>query len=851
MEINFNIEKSYILEIINLEKSFIFSISKILKPIFFFFTLLFLLFFVFSSFSNIPKYKTLGGFLISLSIFLYSRENLIFLQNEIKKRRSKISLSQVIKNPQIYNFADVLDYESAKIMFKTIEFSRKNNIGNISVLTFIFVLFKEKLEIFEFLLEKLAIRESLKKFLDEYLKKTKKKDVFSEKLSEEFQNVLISSLNYSFEQNKKQISLGDIIIFSFKVKTLKNFLIKQNINPKDIEYLVYIYEKAKQNLENSKKFWKRENLAKRGALAKDWSAGYTYYLDKFSFDITKEVKKWVLKEIIGHSKEIEMTERILSSSKTNNVLLVGNPGTGRRSIIEAIARKCFLGTTFDVLKNKRVVRLDLISLLSQIEDPEKVESMLYKIFDEIVKAGNVILVIEEIQNFVGGTGKRIGVIDISPILSKYLSSPNFSLIATTDYVSLHEVLERYPGFLSLFDKVEVSEISKEDTLRILLNLSFELEKKYKISITWLALREIVNLSERYFPTIPFPKKAIDILDEVCVYVSKLKKENKVLPEHVDKIISEKTEIPVGKVAEQEKKLLLNLENLIHQRIINQDEAVKDISQALRRSRAGLGGSKRPVGSFLFLGPTGVGKTETSKALAFYYYGSEDKMIRLDMSEFQRISDIPRLLGKPGQEGLLTTQVKENPFSLLLLDEIEKAHPNILNLFLQVLDEGWITDGMGRKILFTNTIIICTSNAGSEIIWEKIAQKHQLSLIKEEILDYLLKKSIFRPEFLNRFDDIVIFKPLSKQNLLDISQLLLNKVKKQLEQKGIEFKITLPLKEKIVELSYKPEFGAREMRRVIQDKVETKIARAILADKLKRGDQFQLSENFDIEIISRI
>jgi len=269
---------------------------------------------------------------------------------------------------------------------------------------------------------------------------------------------------------------------------------------------------------------------------------------------------------------------------------------------------------------------------------------------------------------------------------------------------------------------------------------------------------------------------------------------------------------------------------------------------LRRARAQVTVRKGPMGAFLFLGPTGVGKTETAKALAQVYFGSEERMVRLDMSEFQAAADIPRLLGSPGEEGLLTTQIRENPFSLLLLDEIEKAHPNILNLFLQVLDEGFVTDGLGRKIDFKHCIIIATSNAGYQIILKAIEEKKEWIGVKREMLDYLFEEGIFRPEFINRFDAMVVFHPLSKDNLLGIAELLLQKLKRNLEEKNIEFVITLPLKEKIVELGYNPMFGAREMRRAIQDNVENVFASAILSGELDRGDRVEIDPvNFTLKI----
>ena len=290
---------------------------------------------------------------------------------------------------------------------------------------------------------------------------------------------------------------------------------------------------------------------------------------------------------------------------------------------------------------------------------------------------------------------------------------------------------------------------------------------------------------------------------------------------------------------------MNLEKLIHQRIINQDQAVNEVSAALRRARADFTVRKGPMGTFLFLGPTGVGKTEACKALAQIYFGSEDKMIRLDMSEFQNVTDIPRLIGSPGEEGFLTTQVRERPFSLILLDEIEKAHKNILNLFLQVLDEGFLTDGLGRKIDFKNAIIIATSNAGYQIILQALQDKTDWSKVRQKLLDYLFEEAIFRPEFINRFDAAVVFSPLSKENLLGIAELLLQKLKKNLKAKEIEFVITTSLKEKIVELGYNPTFGAREMRRVIQDKIENVLASALLSGKIKRGDRAEVTADFKL------
>jgi len=313
-----------------------------------------------------------------------------------------------------------------------------------------------------------------------------------------------------------------------------------------------------------------------------------------------------------------------------------------------------------------------------------------------------------------------------------------------------------------------------------------------------------------------------------------------LSKHIAAIVYEKTQIPVGEMEKEERQVLLNLENLIHQRIIGQEEAVREVSTALRRARADITTRSGPMGTFLFLGPTGVGKTETSKALAEIYFGSEEKMIRLDMSEFQSVTDIPRLIGSAGEEGLLTTQIRERPFSLILLDEIEKAHPNILNLFLQVLDEGHLTDGLGRKVDFKNSIIIATSNAGYQVILKALKDNTEWSEVKQKILDYLFGEGQFRPEFINRFDAVVVFRPLSKENLLDITDLMLKKLQKNLKVKEIDFIITKDLKERIIELGYDPTFGARELRRTIQDKIENVLAQAILSGEVQRGGKTEIN-----------
>ena len=622
----------------------------------------------------------------------------------------------------------------------------------------------------------------------------------------------------------------------------KEFLIEHNLQAKDMYNLAHWQWRAAREKEERKKFWLKRNLRAKGSLGKDWAAGYTITLDNYSEDITKMMRSMNFPKAVAHEKEKENLARILSRSHGNNALIVGEPGSGRERLLLDFASKSSLGEHGNTRLNyKRVIKLELSYLLSSLESREQVEQTLEHIFGEVVKAGNVILVIDEFHNFVGGgsdTREEAAAMNITGILMSYLRSPNFPLVTVTTFAGLHRYVEQNPSLLSMFEKIEVSEISQDDTLAVLLEKVPELEAMYNRAISYPALKVVIAYSSKYIQTMPMPKKAIDLLEETIVALAATK-EKVLLPKHVAQLLSEKTQIPIGEVEEAEREKLLNLEDLIHQRIINQSQAVTEISSSLRRARAEVSGRNGPMGSFLFLGPTGVGKTETAKALAAIYFGSEKRMIRLDMSEFQNTQDIERLLGSRTQDGLLTTAVREDPFSLILLDELEKAHPNILNLFLQVLDEGHITDGIGRKIDFHHTIIIATSNAGYRLILQAIKEKKDFAQLKQKMFDHLFEEGTFRPEFLNRFDGVVLFRPLTQENLIDIAGLMMKKLQSNLDAQGIEFVVTPSLKEKIARLGYDPIFGARNMRRVIQDKVENALAKALLTREVKRGDRITI------------
>jgi ATP-dependent Clp protease ATP-binding subunit ClpC len=840
----FDIKNSLIFEVIQLEKNPLFRFSSSLKKNF----LVLFVVFILTSFliyylsfappeikikflSKNLGIKTIGISLIFLSFwFLFLILDNFF--NYLKNLPPKIEVKDILKISGQHNLAEFISFDVAKTIILASNFAKRKNIFLSSPVLFYCLLdFPQKLNFIFFRL--LFNKNEIKKILENYIK--------NEILPPNFQKTISDALKIAIEKKHRKIEIGDLLLSVAENDPIfKKILIESNLKLEDVNNLIWWLEELEKEDKERREWWKWENLVKFGSIGKEFSAGYTLTLDKFSIDLTKEVQRMGYPTIIGHEREIEQMERILARREAcNDPLIVGEAGTGRKSMILALAERSFFGQSLPEVNYHRIVQLNMQSLLSQLESIEAVEATLDTIFKEVIFAKNVILVIDEFHNYVEGKIIRPGTIDITGILAPFISRPDFRLIAITTYEGLHKNIEQHPSILSFFEKIEVSEITKEETMKLLQKFALKLETKYKILISYPALRDIFYYCEKYLPAIPFPEKALDLLEEVVVH-SLQKREKIILPKHVSRVVSEKTEIPVGEIELGERERLLNLENLLHQRIINQEDAIKEVSAALRRARTEIRVRKGPIGAFLFLGPTGVGKTETAKALAEVYFGSEKRMIRLDMSEFQNVQDIPRLLGSPREEGLLTTPVRERPFSLVLLDEFEKSHPQILNLFLQVFDEGHLTDGLGRKVDFKNTIIICTSNAGYQTIFKAAKEKRDWGEVKEELINYFIEKGIFRPELLNRFDAVVVYKPLTKENLLDIAELLLKKIQKQLKTKEIEFLITQKLKEKIVELSYTPEFGARQMERVIENKISNLLAEALLRKEIKRGERIEIN-----------
>ncbi|MBT3538725.1 ATP-dependent Clp protease ATP-binding subunit [Candidatus Parcubacteria bacterium] len=572
----------------------------------------------------------------------------------------------------------------------------------------------------------------------------------------------------------------------------------------------------------------------------------TPFLNNYSQDLTIAAKFGHLTTCVARDKEIDEIFRIVEAGR-QNVILVGNHGVGKMAIIEGIVQRMIEGNIPKRLHDRRFVQISTSSLLAGTT-VSGAQERLIKIMNEVSRAKNIILFINNLHDLTGMTDSQGEGLDMSEALAEHLGGGQFLMFATTLPDGYNKnIVNTEIG--TLFTKVDVKEMDTNQAIQVLESKAGSVEYKHKVFFSYDAIEQSVVLASKFFYDQNLPESAIGLMSEVASFVHSSKGENHLVEANdVGKIVSDKTGVPVTSITENESEKLMRLEEEMHKRVVGQDLAVEMVASALRRARADIRSEKRPIANFLFLGPTGVGKTELAKTIANVYFGGEQRMIRIDMSEYQDKSGIYRLIGQPGQQGtgILTEAIRQNPFSLVLLDEMEKADPDVLNLFLQVFDDGRLTDSVGRVVDFTNAIIIATSNAGTSYVQDQMNQGVDIETIREHLIRGELKK-YYRPEFLNRFDGIVLFKALTRDEIKTIAGLMLKRVAKDLEARGVELRVEDAALEALADVGFDPEFGARPMRRAIQDRVENYLAELILQGKLERRDVLILGEGCQIKV----
>ncbi len=619
------------------------------------------------------------------------------------------------------------------------------------------------------------------------------------------------------------------------IEAFKKLLRTHDITLEECESVI-TWEMTRQiQRENRAQWFSEERLRRIRPLALWWHYGYTPHLDRFVEDLTKKAPiSYSTMPFYGHEDEMAMLELILLRPRENNAILLGAPGIGRKMLVyEFVRRIMTMHYKEPRFLHARVLRIDLGAVVSYAQERGgDAEYELHNLFHEAAYAGNVILVVEHFDEYMQEQHRGFS---FATIIEKYADLPSFRMIALTTEQAFHQSIENAQTLLAHFDIIHLKEMNEYETMKTLFMRFYDNDTTV---FTYQALREIVRASTQYMQTAPLPKRAIDLAMQMIVAWQNNMMQAPITAQAVLNFVAQKTGMPVGDITSDEQEHLLGLEDAFHQRIIGQSEAVRAVANAVRRMRSGMARGNRPAGSFLFLGPTGVGKTEMAKTLAAEYFGTADKMIRLDMSEYNGPQALARLIGSRAQnkKGHLSSLVREHPYALLLLDELEKATEEVLDVFLQILDEGFVHDAFGVKITFTSMIIIATSNAGSQLIQEHLTAGHTYDVMKKDILEHITQQGIFRPEFINRFDDVIVFHPLKGDEVLRITQLLLKKFAEHMEEeKNIKIIFDPDVPTFIMENGYDPLYGARSLLRYIDETVADALARKFISGNIHRGE----------------
>jgi len=766
----------------------------------------------------------IGASLIGISIFMnyFALRTFFFGKVKYPKITTLAEVKQKIEANAEVNLYSIFSFHLSKAVLPLFRVKAQDSITTKEVAL---ALLKSKDMIF--ILTRLGVgTESLRQSLDQYQCSLDTKEIF------------LRAVDIAISETHHQIETGDVFVSLCELDPFfKEFLINLKLEVKDIANLVYWRTNIVRETIQQKSFFNPTKFRLNGGIGKDWAFGYTPLLKQYSTDLTDSIRTYGLQlEIYGKDKAVKEIEEALLHQTGGNVIVVGEPGIGKKTAVMAFAKKVYEGNTNQNLAYYHIVKVNADALISD-------SGSLSKLLNEIIRAGNIIIFIENIQNLfsTGGAGKA----DQTELLLPYLDSPNIKVVGTCDTASFDQYFMMNSALMQRFTRVTLDEPADQDMVRILEDIAPQVESHTGSIISYTAIKVAINAADKYILNQPNPQKTISLIDGAAAKATSERKRTIILPKDIYDYVTEKYNIPSSEVGNEERTKLLHLDEEMHKYVIGQNQAIDAIASSLKRTRAGVTDTKKPIGSFLFLGPTGVGKTETAKALARAYFGSEDRMIRFDMSEYQNKEDIYRFIGSNlhGEQvqGALATAVREHPFSLLLFDEIEKANRDILDLFLQILDEGHLTDGTGKKVAFTSTIIITTSNAGANLIRESIAGGDDYENTKKELLDYLQKNNIYRPEFINRFTSVIAFSPISPSEAKQIANLMIEKLKKTVAlNRQVSLNVTEDAIEYLSKAGYDPQMGARPMARIIQEKVENYLAEKFLSDELKQGASITIS-----------